>query len=129
MDRPRADTSRYPMVKADVLAWLSEVQMIEVDRLMIEEIGIVLLQMMENAGRNLARLALRRFDPGRVSVLAGPGGNGGGGLVAARHLTNSGTDVSITLTRPPDRLSPTAGLQLDALTRMGVPSPILRVTR
>ena len=29
-------------------------QMREVDRLMIEEFGIVLLQMMENAGRNLA---------------------------------------------------------------------------
>ncbi|MCH7522157.1 MAG: NAD(P)H-hydrate epimerase, partial [Chloroflexi bacterium] len=28
----------------------------EVDRLMVEEYGIVLLQMMENAGRNLARL-------------------------------------------------------------------------
>ena len=37
-------------------------QMIEVDRLMIEEWGISLIQMMENAGRNLAELAshLRR---------------------------------------------------------------------
>ncbi len=34
-------------------------QMIEVDRLMIEEYGIELIQMMENAGRALGELACR----------------------------------------------------------------------
>ncbi|MBT7781428.1 MAG: NAD(P)H-hydrate epimerase, partial [Anaerolineae bacterium] len=38
---------------------LTTEQMIEVDRLMIEDYGISLLRMMENAGRNLAELALR----------------------------------------------------------------------
>ena len=38
---------------------LSTVQMIDVDRLMIEEYHITLLQMMENAGRNLAEQARR----------------------------------------------------------------------
>ena len=38
---------------------LSTDQMREVDRLMIEEYGIELIQMMENAGRNLAMLAKR----------------------------------------------------------------------
>ena len=33
-------------------------QMIEVDRLMIDHYGITLFQMMENAGLNLARLAI-----------------------------------------------------------------------
>ena len=36
-------------------------QMIEVDRAMIEDYGIDLVQMMENAGRNLAALARERF--------------------------------------------------------------------
>ena len=36
---------------------LTTAQMIEVDRLMIEKYKIDLVQMMENAGRNLARLA------------------------------------------------------------------------
>ena len=54
-------------------------QMREVDRIMVEEYGIQLLQMMEHAGRNLAHLAQRRFlegDPGgrKVLVLAGNGG-------------------------------------------------------
>lgn len=61
-------------------------QMIEVDRLMMEVFHIDLIQMMENAGRNLAHLARTRFldgDPGgkRVIILAGTGGNGGGALV------------------------------------------------
>lgn len=39
-------------------------QMIEVDRLMVEEYHIDLIQMMENAGRNLAHLARVRFFGG-----------------------------------------------------------------
>ena len=76
-------TSPYPEVSADELGWLDEPQMVEVDRVMIEDLGIELLQMMENAGRNLATLIIDRFAPGSVTVLAGSGGNGGGGLVAA----------------------------------------------
>ena len=48
---------------------------------MTDVLKIELMQMMENAGRNLARLAIKRFlnDPRRkrVVVLAGTGGNGG----------------------------------------------------
>ena len=48
-------------VMEDKLPYLTTEQMREVDRLMIEEYGILLIQMMENAGRNLAHLARRRF--------------------------------------------------------------------
>ena len=41
-------------------------QMREVDRLMIDEYHIGLEQMMENAGRNLARLAVDRFLNGDI---------------------------------------------------------------
>jgi NAD(P)H-hydrate epimerase len=80
---------------------LTTAQMVEVDRLMIEACGITLEQMMENAGRNLAELA-RKWLGGRVkdqyvSVLCGPGNNGGGGMVAARHLHNMGARVSVHL--------------------------------
>ena len=67
--------------------------MVEVDRIMIEDLNIRLHQMMENAGRNLADLAIRRFEPRTVVVLAGSGGNGGGGITAARHLANRGIDT------------------------------------
>ncbi|MGA8292762.1 MAG: hypothetical protein WB820_09685, partial [Rhodoplanes sp.] len=39
-------------------------QMVEVDRAMIEDYHIELIQMMENAGRNLAHLARMRFLAG-----------------------------------------------------------------
>ena len=72
-------------------------EMIEVDRLMIEVYGISLLQMMENAGRNLAELALQMLkNSGKtVAILCGAGNNGGGGMVAARHLHNRGADVHL----------------------------------
>ena len=83
-----------PTVPGDALAWITEVDMIEVDRVMIDDLHIELVQMMENAGRNLARLVLDRVSPSSVVVIAGSGGNGGGGLVAARHLANAGVEVT-----------------------------------
>jgi NAD(P)H-hydrate epimerase len=93
-------------------------QMREVDRAMIEDLHIELIQMMENAGRSLAELALTRFAPVTVTVLAGPGGNGGGGLVAARHMVNRGRTVSVVLSEP-DSLTPVPAHQADILARMG----------
>jgi NAD(P)H-hydrate epimerase len=96
-------------------------QMREVDRIMIEDLHIELVQMMENAGGNLARLARGHFRPARVVVLAGSGGNGGGGMVAARHLANWGVAVSVVLGGEPNGLGPVPAHQFDVLNRMGVP--------
>ncbi len=109
-----------PVWPAGRLPALSADQMREVDRLMVEELRIDLLQMMENAGRSLAELVLARFAPSSVTVLAGAGGNGGGGLAAARHLANRGTGVAVVLSRPEDLTSVPAH-QADILDRMGVP--------
>jgi NAD(P)H-hydrate epimerase len=108
------------VVSFDDLPALSAAQMREVDRLMIDEFHITLVQMMENAGRNLAELSLRRFSPTRVVVLAGSGGNGGGGLVAARHLTNRGVAVAVTLSHPRPSMAAVPQHQLEILTKMGV---------
>jgi NAD(P)H-hydrate epimerase len=83
-----SDGVQVPAVTAD--------QMREIDRIAIEETGPNLYQMMENAGRSLALVALERLEPaGSVIVMAGAGGNGGGGICAARHLANRGVDVSL----------------------------------
>lgn len=116
----------FPHVAESAVPFITTDQMREVDRLMMEEYGIGLLQMMENAGRNLAHLARRRFLDGvptgrRVLVLAGSGGNGGGGLVCARRLHNWGADVRVLLSTPAGRLSEVPHHQLAILERMGVP--------
>ena len=98
---------------------LTTEQMRAVDRAMVEDLHIELVQMMENAGRNLAELAITRFSPTSVTVLAGPGGNGGGGLVAARHLINRGFQVQVVLAEP-GSLTPVPAHQADILARMGV---------
>ncbi len=87
---------------------LTTTQMVEVDRLMIEEYGILLIQMMENAGRHLAELTRRmlgrQLTGRKVVVLCGAGNNGGGGMVAARHLHNRGADVRVNFVGDPERL-------------------------
>lgn len=76
-------------------------QMREVDRLAVGVYGIHLLQMMEHAGQALAELARRMLDGTvrgrRVLVAVGEGNNGGGGLLAARHLANWGAQVTVLL--------------------------------
>ncbi|MFT4976753.1 MAG: NAD(P)H-hydrate epimerase [Myxococcota bacterium] len=106
--------------------WLSTAQMVEVDRAMMEDYRILLMQMMENAGRDLAHLSRQRFlggDPrGRaVVVLAGKGGNGGGAMVCARRLWGWGAQVHVYLSAPEADYTGVPDHQLDVLRRMGVP--------
>ncbi|WP_168991286.1 NAD(P)H-hydrate epimerase [Mycobacterium attenuatum] len=110
----------FPAVAANDIGWLTREQMVEVDRVMMQDLRIDLIQMMENAGHHLARLVLALAAPDRVAVVAGSGGNGGGGLVAARHLANAGVDVVVTLGGPADQLSPVPAHQFDILQRMQV---------
>ena len=107
-----------PSVPADSLPWLSIEQMAEADRLAIEEFGITLLQMMENAGSALAKLVSLIVPEGRITVLAGGGNNGGGGLCAARHLANRGRDVEIVVAS--DRLGEAVRHHLETLAAMGI---------
>lgn len=100
-------------------------QMIEVDRLMVEEYHINLIQMMENAGRCLAILTKEHFFNGDVAgknivVMAGTGGNGGGALVAARRLHNWGAKVQVFTTAVVEKFTPIPQHQFKILKRMGV---------
>jgi NAD(P)H-hydrate epimerase len=102
---------------------LTTTQMAEVDRLMIEEYQIQLIQMMENAGRNLAEFTRRQLggqvNKRPIAVLCGAGNNGGGGLVAARHLHNWGANVSISLPVGASRLKEIPNHQWKILKGMG----------
>jgi NAD(P)H-hydrate epimerase len=106
----------------DVTA-ITAAEMRDVDRVAVEDVGFELLQMMENAGRLLAwHVRDVRSDPDGVIVVAGNGGNGGGGLVCARHLVNREIPVEVLLDRPPRDLTGTTAHQYGILDEMGVPN-------
>lgn len=117
--------NRIPFYHGNVPHLTTE-QMREVDRAMIEDYHILLIQMMENAGRNLAHLARIRFFESaiknkRITILAGTGGNGGGALVCARRLHNYGAKVSVSITKEDQFFTPIPKHQLEILRRMNVP--------
>jgi len=112
-------------MKLNNIPAVTRVQMVEVDRLMIEEYGIMLLQMMENAGRSLAELTSKLMGGvvkgKRIAVLCGGGNNGGGGMAAARHLANWGAKVQVALATPAEKLKDAPAHQLHTLQKMRVP--------
>jgi NAD(P)H-hydrate epimerase len=116
----------FPIAPTDIPHITTE-QMREVDRSMIEDFGISLLQMMENAGRNLAEVVVRTVlgaEPSdkQVLVAAGPGGNGGGALVAARHLHNRGSAITVILVAADEsKITEAVRHQLRILRSMDVP--------
>jgi len=101
-------------------------EMRAVDQGMVSLCGISIVQMMEHAGRLLATLAVDEFlshpQSGPVIVLAGTGGNGGGGLVCARNLSNWGLKVRVVTSRPSDELRGVTAMQYRICRRIGVPA-------
>ena len=59
--------------------------------------GVPGIELMENAGRQVADAAGRRWSVRPLTVLCGPGNNGGDGLVAARVLSERGWPVRVAM--------------------------------
>ncbi len=78
-------------------------QMYEADRRTMADVmpGI---ELMENAGRGCAEAIAARWEPGHVTVLCGPGNNGGDGFVIARYLKENGWTVALSLLGTADKL-------------------------
>ena len=102
-------------------AVLSREQVREVDRVAIEEFGLLGIVLMENAGRNSAELLRSIGISGRVVVCCGKGNNGGDGFVIARHLEIAGIDVRVLLAADPSSMTGDAATNLQVLQKARIP--------
>ena len=98
-------------------------QMRSFDFAAINEFAIPGVVLMENAGRAsfeiLRGLLDDDLDGLHVSIVAGPGNNGGDGYVIARYLINNGAEVETFLLSPREKIRGDAMLNLNILEKMG----------
>jgi len=113
------------MKRQGELAYLTAEEMANADRETIEEYGIDVLALMENAGVATAQLSRKMLGGevlGRsVCCLVGRGNNGGDGLVAARHLHDWGADVRVMLAGERSDLRDVPARQMAIVEKMGIP--------
>jgi len=90
----------------DSISYLSQTESIAVDEELMGPLGFSVDQLMELAGLSVATSLASEYPSERfkrVLVIAGPGNNGGDGLVAARHLHHFGYQVQIVYPKPTDK--------------------------
>jgi len=103
-------------------------QMRELDRQTIEEIGIPGMVLMENAGRGTVDLMAQTFGPmaGKtVCIFAGPGNNGGDGLVIARTVHGLGAYPFVFFLLDPEQLTGDAAHNFAICQRLRLPYQVL----
>jgi NAD(P)H-hydrate epimerase len=85
-------------------------------------LGVDIVQLMEVAGFQVARLAWRMIGarPRAIHVVAGHGNNGGDGLVAARLLAGWGCAVTAAVLAEPERVGELVARQCRAASGAGV---------
>jgi len=89
--------ANVPRVPAAPLKHLSQQEAADVDAALMPTPGLSVESLMELSGLAVAHAVLAIYPPNaypNVLAVLGPGGNGGDGMVAARHLASLGYSVS-----------------------------------
>ena len=113
----------WPAVSWDRVGSVSSAALREADAAAESTFAIEPLQLMEVAGWQVARFVSGFVDGiqgKRVSVVAGPGNNGGDALVAARFLLQRGAIVHASIV-PSRDASSLAGRHALTIGRLGIP--------
>ena len=99
-------------------------QMQQLDQRTIKEFSIPGLILMENAGRGIFELICRHFAARLhqgVTILVGPGNNGGDGFVIARHLNQEGVKVKLLILEPGEKFRGDALVNYIIVKKLGLP--------
>lgn len=102
---------------------LNTQQMREADRRTIDDVGILSIVLMENAGRQAVAAMEAAFEDlatSHVGVLCGRGSNGGDGFVVARTLVQRGVETSVFLLGSVAEVRGDARTNLEILGRIGL---------
>lgn len=101
-------------------------EMREIDRRAIEERGIPVRTLMNNAGKALSNEASLIANKGDAVIFCGYGNNGGDGLAAARYLAEKGALVKVFMVGKPKQMSPETEANYNELIRLNIrPEKIL----
>ena len=113
-------TIRFPTESLNELPAATVAEMNAIDQAMIRISSCTRYQMMEKAGAAVSKISksyTSQVFPS-VAVLVGSGLNGGGALVAAKHLASDGATSHIVMAETPDDLKPVCREQYDILRGM-----------
>src|SRR2546427_5690568 len=90
------------------IVYVTSEEMRRIDDITIREFQVDVLVLMENAGRATATMARRMLQGTtigkRVACLVGGGNNGGDGMVASWHFSNSGAAIEGIVCTKKDRM-------------------------
>ena len=108
--------------------YISNTQQIRrADQIQIEEKGVPGILLMETAGREAALAIAELYSPEEIAscwILAGPGNNGGDGLVIARYLHLWGWKVRVWFSHEPARYQGDARVMADILAHLPIPQEV-----
>ncbi|MEN8140480.1 MAG: NAD(P)H-hydrate dehydratase, partial [Thermodesulfobacteriota bacterium] len=99
-------------------------QMRDLDSETINTLGLPGVVLMENAGRATVAAMAERYGElaaKKILILAGPGNNGGDGLVMARHLHQLGAQVTVCLLVADDAMQGDAAINLSFCRKLPIP--------
>jgi len=99
-------------------------QMLEIEKMAIEELNIPSILLMENAALCIARHCLKFLDGKKnpkVMIICGGGNNGGDGMAAARHLYTKGIDVEVVFAADISSVKGDPAVYLEITGKLGLP--------
>jgi len=99
-------------------------EMQELDRVIINSVGIPAEVLMERAGLGVAENIMKYYPKKtykKVLVICGPGNNGGDGMVCARYLWDKGYEVKVALLTEKEKYKGEALTNLKILENLKIP--------